>query len=480
MSSLAGYDQFVEVYSISDLHLADGASVDSFAVNHLAEAIDALRLRSTKLPQEAPTSTGKAAALVVNGDSVDFLAVQPSVYFDAAGATEKLERVFRANPAFWAALRKFSETGTVVFTLGNHDVELALPECQAMLRREITGSLVLAFDGAGYRCKVGETNALFLHGNNEDDWNLVDYDRLGRIAAARNAGNEGEKWDANQGTKLVIEVLNEQKAKHPFVEYVKPETRWLLELIDKLGFATLTDQYWTVARRLPVAWASGRHHSWTRSSAYLGATATQLQPRATLFDSDDLLFESDRRYRAGERVLASSDPGSGSLRAGARSSHQRAPDPEIKRHILDALVGDTTFLPAQTDEIYQKLRSKVHREVHWVICGHTHLRRAYQERSNRAYLNSGTWMRLLDLYTPSSVAGQFAQVLKALDARTLTELDAIRWTDEKGLLRPIVLRQPTIVVLRQTPGGAEGWLGQWSFDKDGLLDVEQSKLQVTL
>jgi hypothetical protein len=39
----------------------------------------------------------------------------------------------------------------VVFTLGNHDLELRLPSCQSLLSERIGGSLILALDGAGAR-----------------------------------------------------------------------------------------------------------------------------------------------------------------------------------------------------------------------------------------------------------------------------------------------------------------------------------------
>jgi hypothetical protein len=228
------YDRFAEVYSVSDVHLSEAGGVDPCATKVLAATILALAARKVDGPR----------ALVLNGDIVDFLDLQSPTVFDPSGAPAKLERVFSDNRAVWDALAQFAAQHTLVLAIGNHDLELALPHCQAMLRRRVTGQLVFALDGAGYRCQVGSTNALFVHGNNEDAWNFVDYDRLRRIGAGLNAGAPLERWEPNEGTRLVIELLNAQKAEHPFIEYLKPEGSWLLGLFARLGMAAQLSQYW--------------------------------------------------------------------------------------------------------------------------------------------------------------------------------------------------------------------------------------------
>src|SRR5258707_670076 len=85
----------------------------------LAKLIDLLR-----------TKPGKVA-LVINGDMVDFLAEPGAKAFDPDGAIQKLDRI-AGDIAFapvWKALRKLVRTKgrRLIITLGNHDVELALP-----------------------------------------------------------------------------------------------------------------------------------------------------------------------------------------------------------------------------------------------------------------------------------------------------------------------------------------------------------------
>jgi UDP-2,3-diacylglucosamine pyrophosphatase LpxH len=452
-----GYDRFAEVYSISDLHLSAGAAVDPFALAALGTTIDALTRRASALGSDD-------AALVLNGDVVDFLSIEPPQYFDANGAPAKLASVFRDTQPFWTALAGFSRVGTVVFTLGNHDVELALPACRAMLRRKVGGSPVLAFGGAGFRCQVGDTTALFVHGNNQDPWNTVDFPRLARIAASLNAGGEPEAWVVNEGTKLVIDELNKQKATHPFVEYVKPEKPWLLELIAKLGFGNLVRQGYALAPRAIRASVRGALRDAGEQSVFLGEEA---EPGAAgigaaVFNADELLTQADRRFRDGARVLGAGTGDETSLGM-IRDLFRRdaAPSHEIRKHIIDSLLGETTFHLNQTDDVYKSLGPKLGREVNWAVCGHTHLRRSFEDRSDRSYLNSGTWMRLIDLYDAAASENEFEPVLRALNASAVDELDAITYRDAKsGKQKHLVRREPTVVILKATPAGAEGWLAE--------------------
>ena len=55
------FESFAEVYSVSDLHLADGAAVDTQSVTLLAKTVRALAIRAKALK-------GRKAALVINGE----------------------------------------------------------------------------------------------------------------------------------------------------------------------------------------------------------------------------------------------------------------------------------------------------------------------------------------------------------------------------------------------------------------------------
>lgn len=443
------YDQYTEVYSISDLHLTAGARVDMVAVQGLATTIRALAARASAPPKP------HRAALVINGDIVDFLDIEPYRYFDPVGAPGKLEQVFASNALFWTALQEFAKQHTVVLGLGNHDIELAMPTCQAMLRQRIGGSLVFAFDGAGYRCQVGSATALFLHGNNEDEWNVVDVDALGQAAACVNRGVSYELyevWAPNEGTKLVIEWLNQAKANRPFLEFLKPEGKWLGVLMSKLGLESMVGQIANIGPRWSAAKSRYAVRSFTAEAAYLGDQSRDT--RARLLDGNELMLHADRKYREGDAVLASKDAAQGSL---GMFSRKRESDEEIRTHVARSLAHDDTFKVNQSDDIYDRLGPKLGDSINFVVCGHTHLRRALAVNQSRAYFNSGTWMRLLDLKAVSQAREEFPQVLKALEAATRAELDGVHWMTAQGTQQPLVLRKPTVVILSATDEH-KGWL----------------------
>src|SRR5688572_709409 len=76
------YERYEEVYSVSDLHLTAGDRVDEAATSALKTLVERLTERASELgPYQA--------ALVVNGDSVDFLDVPPWRHFDPLGAPAK-------------------------------------------------------------------------------------------------------------------------------------------------------------------------------------------------------------------------------------------------------------------------------------------------------------------------------------------------------------------------------------------------------
>ena len=134
-------------------------------------------------------------ALVINGDMVDFLAEPGAEAFDPGGAIQKLDRI-AGDAAFapvWKALKKFVRTKDrrLIITLGNHDLELALPWVREHLLGLIAGDddaargrVVLAFDGTGFLCRVGNATVLCLHGNEVDDWNVTDFETIPRRCSA--------------------------------------------------------------------------------------------------------------------------------------------------------------------------------------------------------------------------------------------------------------------------------------------------------
>ena len=126
--------RYEEVYVVSDLHLGGSPGAQIFSLGtRLAATIDRLR--------DAPAEVRRA--LVINGDFIDFLAEGPAEYFSGSEAIAKLTRII-GDAAFapvFEALKSFVGTAgrSLVIVLGNHDVELALPEIQQWLTDWLTG-----------------------------------------------------------------------------------------------------------------------------------------------------------------------------------------------------------------------------------------------------------------------------------------------------------------------------------------------------
>ena len=154
---------FDELFVVSDLHLGGSPGFQIFRQGaRLAATIRALA--KSKTPR---------LALVLAGDVVDFLAAADPAYLepDPERTIKKLEAI-RRDPAFadvFVALSEFVHTPSrsLVITLGNHDVELALPHGREWLYTVLAGTdpaargrIELALDGWGFACTVGGRKVL--------------------------------------------------------------------------------------------------------------------------------------------------------------------------------------------------------------------------------------------------------------------------------------------------------------------------------
>ena len=106
-----------------------------------------------------------------------------------------------------------------------------------------------------------------------DRWNHIDHDALRRAAHARALGQpwDARSWVPNAGTKLVIDAMNEVKAKHPFIDLLKPEKEAALKILRSIAPKTFA----SVADALPAfaSWARARV---TRSAFVLGVEGAEM------------------------------------------------------------------------------------------------------------------------------------------------------------------------------------------------------------
>ena len=161
---------------------------------------------------------GDNVALVLNGDVIDSLAEDIRGYVGTQDAEPMMEGIYKTFAPVWKGLEKFiREPGRrLVFVTGNHDIEMALPGVERSIRHRLTGddpalngAITFATRGAGYACRVGSARVFCTHGNEVDEWNVVDYDALGQLGNALNAGRDIEpsRWTPNAGTRLVVDVI---------------------------------------------------------------------------------------------------------------------------------------------------------------------------------------------------------------------------------------------------------------------------------
>lgn len=455
-----------ELYSISDLHIGGEAGHQIFNQGALLAAlIDHLRSR----PPE------RKVTLVLNGDVIDFLSEgeEADGYLKAAKVAPILERVF-ADAAFapiWDALARFvkTENRCLVVTLGNHDVELALPRAHERIYKRLCGAdenakrrIIWSMEGDGFLCSVGAAKVYCTHGNEVDAWNLVDYPQLKEVAKAQEAGETPRAWDPNAGTQLVVDVMNKVKGRFPFVDLLKPETKIVPPMIvalDPSALGLLKSFGSLLYRRARGSWRSGflagpeagipegassdpsAEDAYVRSLLLGSQTVT---PSRSPLTDEQILDQMEADFQAGLRPSQVVDKdgqermlGLGQLLWDSITGRPRAQ--ALRVAIQDWLKDDRTFELTTVDETFERLDQTVDPAYDFVLAGHTHLARAIHRTQGRGfYFNSGTWIRLIRLSEEVLASDEsFAPAFRALTAGSLQAID-----DSRGivLLRPTVVR----------------------------------------
>lgn len=463
--------EFDALYSISDLHMGGKPGFQIFNQGPLlAEFIHSLASPPPK----------SSIVLVINGDLVDFLAEQPARYLDPDGAIDKLERITK-DPAFAPVFDALADYVKVpgchlAWVLGNHDVELALPPVEAWLVDRLTagdaaarGRIYSALSGAGFTCRVGGKRVLCLHGNEVDDWNVIDYLALLQVARAIHREVAPPEWDACAGTRMVIDIMNDIKREYPFIDLLKPETEAALPTV-----VAIAPRFLGKASKLPQVLGKKSKDRERMAKGFLGAE--EVAPIAMPSDRElaqqflsqefgELTPVSRSRSPVGallrqaqQRIDRGVDPkdvavaGTGEEMLGLTDwfhSTVKALDerkPELLRKALGKLLADDrTFAIDLADDQCKLLDAKVGAEVDYLLTGHTHLARALPRRhAGTYYFNSGTWVRLMRL-SPTILTDDvsFRGVYDALaGSRTLPDLDAAK---DPATGEPLVFTRPCVV-----------------------------------
>lgn len=478
--SVPSYD---ELYSISDLHL--GGSEREGQIFCRGE-------RVRKLCDHLKKKEGRLA-FVIAGDLFDSLPYLTGTgsYIAVDGAAALIREIIE-HPSFspvFAGLKSFLE-GTsheLILLIGNHNLEIALPEAQEALLNEIAptpetrGRVRFSTSGCGFRCQIGRIDeekgpaeatpaadrrcpatVFVTHGNEADPWNHVDHEALRRAAHARALGHafDVRGWEPNAGTRLVIDAMNKVRQENPFIDLLKPETdaalkvlrvvapRTLLGFIDALSALTQA----AVAHAGPhvVLTADGRviQQPEAESIRLLSEAA-----RAALqWDDDD--SESALLARVAKLDDGKVRPSSlvsdeeAKLRLGlgltyefARVFKGKTPAQALQTALESWIKEDRSFNLLDRDSTCKGILGQVGDGVDIVITGHTHLPRwIVATERNIVYLNAGAWCRTIgvrDWYFEKE--NTFAPLNAALRAGSLKVLDDTRLQDEEGKVWPLVL-----------------------------------------
>jgi hypothetical protein len=398
------------------------------------------------------------------------------MYFDPAGAHRKLERIIN-DPSFapvWKSLRTFV-TGPncrLIITLGNHDIELALPWVREHLLQELAGSnsaargrITLAFEGFGWRCAVGRATVLCVHGNEVDSWNVTDYEALRRAGRDLSWRRERVQWRPNAGTRLVVDVMNDIKKEYPFVDLLKPEAEAVLPTLlalDPRVAAKVGDllpsafrRGWDSLRiRHGFLMADGETHSDVKPtnkmqvdflSGLVGDAFGQAGASTSVEDVEYLLEETEKRFNedvSPADLLRDFDGAEFlGITAAIRNVIRRRGRSEVLslREALERLKQDRSFDFMYADETYRSLGDRIGACVDFVIAGHTHLERALPLGEFGRYFNSGTWARLMK-FTDKALSDErmFESIFAALQGP-----NGISVLESLG----VIVRRPTVVAI---------------------------------
>ena len=432
-----------QVYIISDLHIGGAYPVPpqpgerGFRICtralELAQFVDALAGR--------PIGAARIE-LVINGDFVDFLAERraPPAEWSAFVATpgaavQMLREIVARDRALFDALGKLLARGhELTLVLGNHDIELALPQLRRALA-DILGSDTFRFlyDGEAY--VIGD--ALIEHGNRYDAFNVVDHDRLRRYRSLLSRGQPipaEHEFEAPAGSRMVAEVMNPIKGRYKFVDLLKPEVEATIPLLLALEPGLRSK----LARVLPIAAQASRHTLKEDALPSMGGDISAAGDQANEPVGGDMggmqapalsaaVPEERRLNDALEKVLGTqTGPFLSALETQSRPVDQVGGDIASGAEMLSSAVGLLSLLvsgsaslekrlPAllqavrvlqndrtfdrdfEAPSVYTRAAEQLARDGGFshVIFGHTHLARDLTLANGARYLNSGTWADLV-------------------------------------------------------------------------------------
>ena len=409
------------LFVISDLHISEGAldDFDQELEGHLVKFIAHL----TELPQ--------AVELIINGDFLDFVQAPPWSGRELEGSTndnhplcfteeqslQKLEAVQEAHHATFSALMAFLDArqdNALVILPGNHDPDFFWPRIREQFSeavgrtsqsKQIHFCLNRSYRPEGYPWLWIE------HGHQFDPVNsffVGDQERWSDELPPILPDSIGTRRLLEcTGTRFLIRYLNGIDARYPYVDNVKPFSRF----IRIFGAAALSPGraplYAAIALTKMLAYLAGT--TVTRPSDLLNVENEDGKPIAHALCSWIEVASDDERSALGEalrqRGFALPIPLDALLERPedlARLLDFLAENPDLLEDLGEkegALLGEQAgtltlkkgFTANETEDLYQGARRIAVDSVTTVVMGHTH--EAVERRDAFNYFNTGSWTR---------------------------------------------------------------------------------------
>lgn len=445
--------RFDAIHVISDIHMG-GAS--GFQVLRETARLAGYVRRLTAL------RPGDDLALVLDGDVFDTLAEEMEGYIAVNDAVPVVGRIV-ADAAFapvWEALAGFVRTArrTLVFVIGNHDIEIALPSVQRLLLDRLAGGdpaarsrVQFSTTGAGFACRVGGARVFCIHGNEVDAWNYVRYEDLARASRRVNAGQRlaPDDWRPNAGTRMVRDVMNVVKRRYAWIDLLKPENSaavGTLMVIDPGQVARLGEIAGVVGEK---AWGEREFAGRLSADGFVErAPGARVPTLESLLGShllaakapamaESMLRTAERELAGGGTAAPEGTLGTAGLVWDRLTGWITGVDKAeaLRRALQDWLRGDRSFEIGHRDETCDAVLASVGPAVDIVITGHTHLARAIDLGGGRGYFNTGTWIRLMR-FTETMLKDEasFRPVWQVLQDGTMARIDAAQLGGQPLLL----------------------------------------------
>ena len=427
--------EFDEVHAISDLHMGGKSGFQILR--------ETQRLAKFILRLAAQRPAGRLA-LVLNGDVFDTLAEDVTGFVAIDDAYDVVKRIMgdESFSVVWDALATFVRTPgrTLVFVIGNHDIEIAFPPVQRLICARLAdgapaarAQIEFSTAGAGYTCLVGRARIFCIHGNEVDGWNYNRYEDLAKVSRRMNAGLSltQDEWKPNAGTRMVKQVMNTVKRTHAWIDLLKPETSaavGTLLVLDPSQANKINELFGIVGERkrgdaeVDARLSSDGFSEPPRSVAPVMTLEQMLGPNLKQDirpHVDDMLLAAENNLSGPQQSDGPGDATLGTpqlivdrLTGWLRGVSQAE---ALRRALCDWLEKDKTFVIDDKDDTYTQVAAAVGPAIDFIVTGHTHLERAIDMGQRRYYFNCGTWIRLLQ-FTPKMLADEqsFDPVYKVL------------------------------------------------------------------